>query len=174
MRVRQFTRDAASVLILGGVTPVPAQIPEGFEIVVLADDLGIHSRPEVHNRSEVVRASSFPKKVSDVWLYSDNAARRISEPESYDIRPSINDLSVVAWRLCESYYAQDCQLAIYETDQTTVVETPFSLDATPNISDAHQVIWGHDFSEAFHNVDSLVKTSGVFGLAVRRVRVILG
>ena len=129
-----------------------AQIPEGYEVVTLANDLGIHSRPEINNRSEVVWSSAFPPNAADVWLYSGGTIRRISDPESYDIRPSINNFSAVAWMRCESFFAEECQLAVYEKDQATVVETPFSLDPILNVNDLYQIIWVHDFSETFDNV----------------------
>ncbi len=43
-----------TLLLTVGTTPASDQIPEGCEVVVLANDLGIHSRPEINNRSEVV------------------------------------------------------------------------------------------------------------------------
>ncbi len=152
MRGISIVKPVIAFLFATGLAEVRAQIPEGFEVVQLANDLGIHSRPEINDRSEVVWSSSFPPDASDVWLYRDGVIRKISVPESYDINPSNNNLSAVSWRRCESYFAQDCQLIVHEDDLATHVETPHSVDQMPVINDANQIIWVHDFSGTFDNV----------------------
>ncbi len=137
-----------------------AQIPEGYEVVVLANDLGIHSRPEINNRSEVVWSSAFPPDVADVWLYSDGVIRKIRDDGGYDVHPSINNNSVVTWIRCESYFNSGCDLIIWEGGEMTTVETPHLVHQSPKINDANQIVWVHDFSGTFDDVEVFLTEQG--------------
>ncbi len=132
------------------------QIPEGYEVVVLANDLGIHSRPEINNRSEVVWSSAFPPDVADVWLYSDGVIRKISDDGGYDIHPTMNDEGLVPWLRCESYFDTECVLAVYEDGQVSTVPTPFSVNPTVCVNNTGMMVWEHDFSGTADHVELFV------------------
>ncbi len=139
-----------------------AQVPEGYEVVVLANDLGIHSRPEINDRSEVVWSSSFPPPVdrSDAWLYSDGVIRKISDDGGYDINPSINNNSVITWRRCESYFNSGCNLIKWEDGEMAIIATPYLVQQSPKINDANQIVWLHDFSGTADDVELFVTEQG--------------
>lgn len=144
---------APPAVVLACTTPSAAQAPDGMEVVVLANDLGIHSRSDINDRGEVVWSSSFPFDESDVWLFSEGIIRKISEPDSYDVNPAINNNGVVAWMRCESYFAKACELVTWEDGVITHVPTPVTIDQTPDINDAGHIVFAHDFSETFDDVE---------------------
>lgn len=143
------------VAALGGLVALNAvaQVPDGYEVVVLANDLGIHSRPDINNRGDVVWSSAFPPNEADVWLFSGGIIQKISELDSYDIRPAINNNGVVAWRRCESFDGEACELVTWEDGVVTHIPTPVTIDQTPAINDAGHIVFVHDFSESFAHVE---------------------
>lgn len=143
------------VAALGGLiaSSAVAQVPDGYEVVVLANDLGIHSRPDINNRGDVVWSSSFPIDESDVWLFSDGIIQKISEPESYDVNPAINNNGVVAWRRCESFFAEACELVTWQDGEITHIPAPVTIDRTLDINDAGDIVFEHDFLETANHVE---------------------
>lgn len=87
----------AMCVVSGLASSAGGQVPEGFEVVTLANDLGFHSRASVNERSEVVWSSSFPPDVSTVFMFSDGIIRRIIDEDWYDINPAINTEGMMAW-----------------------------------------------------------------------------
>ncbi len=51
-------------VVIGLNDRVSAQVPDGYEVVVLANDLGIHSRPEI-NRYDFSRRGADAKSLLD-------------------------------------------------------------------------------------------------------------
>ncbi|MCH8966669.1 MAG: hypothetical protein IID43_03245, partial [Planctomycetes bacterium] len=74
-----------------------AQVPEGYEVVVLANDLGVHQRPGINNRSEVVWSSSFCP-TANIYLYSEGRIRQISDGTMNDHWPDLNNVGMLAWQ----------------------------------------------------------------------------
>lgn len=152
-RRNDLTVPALLAVLLTCTTPSAGQVPEGMEVLVLAKDLGIHSRPDMNDQSEVVWSSSFPIEESDVWLFSGGIVQKISEPGSYDINPAINNNGVVAWMRCESWFAEACEVVTWENGVITHIPTPVTVDGSLDINDAGHIVFSHDFSESFAHVE---------------------
>ena len=156
-------RSVGISLVLATLWPAAgvalAQIPEGYEVVRLTNDLGIHVRANINNRSEVVWSSSFPPTVSDVWLFSRGRRYRITSEGTYDIRPDINDAGEIAWMRGPNW-TPPFSVILQSLGSITNVSFESPAESSLALNSQPLIVWPTDFSNDFSRVELFVFANG--------------
>lgn len=125
-----------------------AQIPSGYEVIQLADDMGIHSRPAIDNNGDVVWSSAFPQaELSEIYRYQGGTVDSLTRGNGYHVYPQISTHSgMIAWRLCEGFSGDSCQPVLLHGKTQELISTEFTVDELVVVNDAGHMVWSHDFS----------------------------
>ncbi len=83
----------------GGEIEIVEGIPPGFELVRLTDDPDMqHSVPDINDKSEVGSGKFIPgTEVWDLHLFSNGRIRKISDDDTIQWNPAINNESEMVW-----------------------------------------------------------------------------
>lgn len=144
---------SAFVAALLALPPVGlGQIPDGYEIIVLADDLGIHSVPEINNLGEVVWSSSFPPSHSEIFWYRDGVVVRVDSPLPYNINPVVNDCGAVVFAAGDDWNPP-FDLILWNQGPILTLPDQQPEASTLALNNQGVLVWSFDFSEDFSHVE---------------------
>lgn len=151
-----------SILLLFTMIPSTryawGQVPEGFEVIDIVDDLSWRSTPQMNNCGEVVM--SFPPPGEEdiqVFLYDNGALIRFTDNEITDSWPDINDDGAVVWSSGigpPGPYGPTVEIMVSAKGDTRRVTDNSIDDWAPRINNRGHVAWYRFFRSGCRNGDS--------------------
>lgn len=119
-------------------------IPEGYEIVVIADDLRLNVFPRMNNRGAVVwlkRLVDADPASQEIYLWEHGRTRRLTNNDRYDVLPQINDEGTIAWSGRTGVSASTYEIFRLSNGRVEQVTSDDQQDVICDINQAGSMVW---------------------------------
>lgn len=130
----------------GNDDPPPPEIihgtPPGFELVRLTNEPEMwHSIPDINDHGEVVFERFDPAtNERDIFLFSEGIFRKITNGDTVDERPVINNQSEIVWSTSPG---DDGLFRIESTDESLEIPGEYNFFSSKDINETGDVVWSH-------------------------------
>ncbi len=127
--------------------------PPGYEVVRLTapNDLAIHSRPDINDRSDVIWSASFPPDVSNIRIFRDGRFYQVTDDEAYEVNPTLSNSGDFVF--IRSLFAGDAGDIVFLQGTQEIVLDANEGDCTPVVGNNSRVVFSDDFSGNFTHVE---------------------
>lgn len=135
-----------------------AQVPDGYEVVVLSSQSGFYQRPEINNRSHVVWSRSTPP-ISNVYVYTGGDLRRLTTNDRNDHWPGMNNTGAFVWKSA-LVNSPPYDLGMYQNGSISTMPGAWNVFSIPEINDDGTIVWSHDVTGDGLNVQIFRSVAG--------------
>jgi len=149
-----------SVLLVGGAR---ADVPPGYEIVQLTDNLYFEYQPAINNRGQIVftrRLGAGPDHLSDeIFLYDDGELIRLTDDDVQDMCPHINDEGTIVWSRrigADDIHGPTLEVVMWREGEMKRLTDDALNDYVGGINSRGHVVWYKWIRGGCHDANSVI------------------